>query len=79
MNERLTLFQKQEEKPAAGIESEWEEKKRDRNAKSEAIDKLMKMTGMESVKERFVSIFDMVSLDKERKLDFTKKRYSIFA
>jgi hypothetical protein len=44
---------------------------------SNTMDKIMAMTGMEKIKEKFLSLYNTISLDKERGLDYKKKRYSI--
>lgn len=52
-------------------------KKSKQNARSEAIDKLMELTGLEEVKMAFLTFYEVIMLDKERNLDFKNKRYNL--
>lgn len=51
-------------------------KKRE-GAKSQIIDELMRLTGLEDIKLKFMETYDTVTLDKQRGANFKKKRYNV--
>ena len=58
-------------------ENEWERIKREENASNDALDSLMKMTGLEHVKEQFLTIKAKIDTTNRQGIDLKKERFGV--
>jgi hypothetical protein len=58
-------------------EKEWEQLKRSESRSNEAIDALMKMTGLEEVKKQFLKINSRIDTSRRQNSDLKKERFGI--
>jgi len=63
--------------PPMNIAQEWESFKKRKNIGTSALDKIMSMTGMESIKKTFSELYTSILLDRARGIDPCKQRYHI--
>ena len=62
--------------PAGGPEIEWKRQKGTEGADNDALDSLMQMTGLEDVKEKFLSIKSKVDTTIRQNVDLKEERFS---
>jgi hypothetical protein len=55
-------------------EEKWRQKAQ--QARSQALKDLLKLTGLSSIKENLMALYDMIELDKERGVDLKEQQYS---
>lgn len=55
----------------------WKDAKRDNGSKNKAMDELMKLIGLESVKDMFLNIYDSVEINKRRGMSIKDKRLNV--